>query len=252
MIIDTHAHYDDSAFDNDRDELLTAISKSNISNIINPGCNIESSKKAQHLSHIYDFIYFAAGIHPEDVNNLPSNWLDQISNIVTDNKCVAIGEIGLDYYWVQNNKELQKEIFIKQLELAEHINKPVIIHDREAHGDSLEIIKKHSIKGVFHCFSGSVEMAKELINLGWYLGFDGPITYKNAKKSIDVLQFCPLDRLLIETDSPYLSPVPLRGTRNDSRSLTYVIEKISSLKEITIDEVINITNNNAKALFSIN
>ena len=167
-------------------------------------------------------------------------------------KCLAIGEIGLDYYWDDTHKAEQKELFKKQIELAIRLNKPVIVHDREAHGDSLEIVRDFSeLRGVFHCFSGSVEMASELLKRGWYLGFDGPITYKNARKAIEVLEFCPLDKIVIETDSPYLTPVPNRGKRNDSRQLEFVVNKIAEIKGINADEIESITFENGKKLFGI-
>ena len=168
-------------------------------------------------------------------------------------KCVAIGEIGLDYYWDASHKEEQKALFRRQIELALTLGKPVIVHDREAHGDSLEIVQDYpALGGVFHCFSGSAEMAKELLKRGWYLGFDGPITYKNARKALEVLEICPLNWIVIETDSPYLSPVPMRGKRNDSRNLRYVVEKISEIKGISTEEVERVTLENGQKLFQIN
>ena len=251
MFADTHAHYDDAAFDGDREELLIDIHKT-VDIIINPGCDAASSKKAAELARSHDFLYFAAGLHPEEADKAGHLWLDSVASLCADKKCVAVGEIGLDYYWDSSTKDLQKEVFRAQLELALSLNLPVIIHDREAHGDCLEIVKNYpGIRGVFHCFSGSAEMAAELLKCGFYLGFDGPVTYKNNKKSAEVLNLCPLDRILLETDSPYLSPVPKRGTRNDSSNLYFIAEKIAEIKQISPARIAEITTENAKACFRI-
>ncbi len=251
MFADTHAHYDDAAFDNDREKLLRDIHKT-VDIIINPGCDVPSSKKAAELALSHDFLYFAAGLHPEEANKADPLWLDAVASLCTDKKCLAIGEIGLDYYWDSSCKDLQKEVFRAQLELSLSLNLPVIIHDREAHGDCLEIVKDYpGIRGVFHCFSGSAEMAEELLKKGFYLGFDGPVTYKNARKTLEVLEICPLDRILIETDSPYLAPVPVRGTRNFSGNLVFIAEKIAEIKKISPERIAEITTENAKACFQI-
>lgn len=252
MYFDTHAHYDDPAFDDDRSLLLPALHKGGIDIIIDPGCSIASSSAARQLSREYDFVYFAAGVHPEELEGLPDDWLHEIDTMAHEEKCVAIGEVGLDYYWRSDNKEEQKKVFRAQLALAADIGKPVIIHDREAHGDCMEMIRTFGYhRGVFHCFSGSAEMAEELLKHGWYLGFDGPVTYKNARKVLEVLQITPCDRILIETDSPYLSPVPMRGKRNDSSNLRYVTEKIAEVKSMTVEEVAAMTAENAKRLFEL-
>lgn len=252
MFIDTHAHYDDKAFDEDRDALLQSLFSSGIEHIINPGCDIRSTLAAQELAHRFNFVSYAAGIHPEELKDLPADPVAQIRQLASDAKCVAIGEIGLDYYWDVSQKDLQKQLFRAQLELAIELDKPAIIHDREAHGDSLEIIREYpSASGVFHCFSGSREMAAELLSRGWYLGFDGPITYKNARKALEVLEETPLDRILLETDSPYLSPVPNRGKRNCSSNLCYVASKIAEIKQLELEKVARITSENARRLFRI-
>ena len=252
MIFDTHAHYDDKAFEEDRDSLLPSVFSNGVGFIIDPGCTVESSKKAMELSEKYDQMFFAAGIHPEELADFSPKDLDEIRALAAHPKCIAIGEIGLDYYWDKSTREKQIEVFKIQLQMAVQMGKPVIIHDREAHGDSMEIIREYpEAKGVFHCFSGSTEMAEELLKRGWYLGFDGPVTYKNARKSIEVLEITPLDRILIETDSPYMSPVPMRGKRNDSGNLKYVIEKIAGVKNMSPDEIEQITAENAKKLFHI-
>ena len=252
MIFDTHAHYDDEAFDSDRDSLLQSMNKEGIELIINPGCDLKSCLKSISISEKYPFVYSAVGVHPEEVDYVTDTDLDEILKLLEHPKCVAVGEIGLDYYWNKSNKNAQIRMFQLQMEWADEYQKPVIVHDREAHGDSLNIIKQYpNVAGVFHCYSGSVEMAEELIARGWYLGFDGPITYKNNKKQIEVLNYCPIDRMLIETDSPYLSPTPMRGRRNDSRNLSYIIDRICEVKSISKEEVEKRTMTNGKCLFGI-
>lgn len=252
MYFDTHAHYDSGAFNADRFEILGSMPDAKVGLIVNPGCDLESSKTAIELAERFDFVYAAVGWHPEDMDKLTDKAYAELERLAEHPKCLAIGEIGLDYYWDDTHKAEQKELFKRQIELAIRLNKPVIVHDREAHGDSLEIIRDYSeLRGVFHCFSGSVEMAVELLKRGWYLGFDGPITYKNARKAIEVLEFCPLDKIVVETDSPYLTPVPNRGKRNDSRQLEFVVNKVAEIKGINVDEVENITFENGKKLFGI-
>ena len=252
MYFDTHAHYDSGAFNADRFEILGSMPDARVGLIVNPGCDLESSKTAIELAERFDFVYAAVGWHPEDMDKLTDKAFAELERLAEHPKCLAIGEIGLDYYWDDTHKAEQKELFKRQIELAIRLNKPVIVHDREAHGDSLEIIRDYSeLRGVFHCFSGSVEMASELIKRGWYLGFDGPITYKNARKAIEVLEFCPLDKIVVETDSPYLTPVPNRGKRNDSRQLEFVVNKVAEIKGINVDKVENITFENGKKLFGI-
>lgn len=252
MYFDTHAHYDSGAFNADRFEILGSMPDARVGLIVNPGCDLESSKTAIELAERFDFVYAAVGWHPEDMDKLTDKAYAELERLAEHPKCLAIGEIGLDYYWDDTHKAEQKELFKRQIELAIRLNKPVIVHDREAHGDSLEIIRDYSeLRGVFHCFSGSVEMAAELLKRGWYLGFDGPITYKNARKAIEVLEFCPLDKIVVETDSPYLTPVPNRGKRNDSRQLEFVVNKVAEIKGINVDEVENITFENGKKLFGI-
>ena len=252
MYFDTHAHYDSGAFNADRFDILGSMPDAKVGLIVNPGCDLESSKTAIGLAERFNFVYAAVGWHPEDMDKLTDKAFAELEMLAEHPKCLAIGEIGLDYYWDDTHKAEQKELFKKQIELAIRLNKPVIVHDREAHGDSLEIIRDYSeLRGVFHCFSGSVEMASELLKRGWYLGFDGPITYKNARKAIEVLEFCPLDKIVIETDSPYLTPVPNRGKRNDSRQLEFVVNKIAEIKGINADEIESITFENGKKLFGI-
>ena len=251
MYFDTHAHYDDKAFDADRMDLLQAVHREGVGLIIDPGCDEESSRAAVSLAEELPFVYAAVGIHPEELDKY-SGSLAAIKELAAHPKCVAIGEIGLDYYWDAEHKEEQKAIFRQQIELALELCKPVIVHDREAHGDCLDMIREYpALRGVFHCYSGSTEMAKELLRRGWYLGFDGPVTYKNARKTLEVLELCPLDRILMETDSPYLSPVPMRGKRNDSGNLRYVAEKIAEVKVISPEAAAQITMENGKRLFHL-
>ena len=252
MFFDTHAHYDDEAFDVDRTQLLAALPENGVGLVLIPGCNVKSSESALELAQRFPHIYAAVGIHPEDLKDCAEGDLERIEALAVQSRCAAIGEIGLDYYWDDSRKEEQKLLFRRQIEIALRHSLPVIVHDREAHGDSLEIVLDYpALRGVFHCFSGSPEMAKELIKRDWYLGFDGPVTYKNAKKAPEVLAVCPMDRLLIETDSPYLSPVPMRGRRNDSRNLRYIAEKIAEIKACTPEEVEAASTENGKRLFKI-
>lgn len=253
MIFDTHAHYDSGAFNGDRFEILASMPDNDVGLIVDPGCDLESSRDAIALAEKYDYVYAAVGWHPEDIiDKFTEEAFSELQKLMDHPKCVAIGEIGLDYYWDSEHKEEQKKLFRRQIELAIALDKPVIVHDREAHGDSMEIVLQYSeLRGVFHCYSGSADMAAELLKRGWYLGFDGPITYKNARKAIEVLEICPLDRIVVETDSPYLTPVPNRGKRNDSRQLVYVIDKIAEIKGITAEETERITFENGKRLFGL-
>ena len=252
MFFDTHAHYDSGSFNADRFEVLDSMKEGNVGLIIDPGCDLISSKAAVSLSEKYDFVYSAVGWHPEDMEKLTEKDYAELCALAEHPRCVAIGEIGLDYYWDARYKEEQKELFRRQIELALRLDKPVIVHDREAHQDSFDIVCDYpELRGVFHCYSGSAEMAKELLKRGWYLGFDGPITYKNARKALEVLELCPMERILIETDSPYLTPVPNRGKRNDSRQLRYVVEKIAEVRGMSFEDVERITETNGRRLFGI-
>ena len=252
MYFDTHAHYDDEAFDADREELLAAMPENGVTRILIPGCDVKSSERAIALAKQFPHVVAAVGIHPEDLAGCREGDPERIAALARSPECVAIGEIGLDYYWDDTRKEEQKALFRRQIEIALEREKPIIVHDREAHGDSLAIVREYpELRGVFHCFSGSVEMAEELLAMGWYLGFDGPVTYKNARKAPEVLAVCPLDRLLLETDSPYLSPVPMRGKRNDSRNLRFVAAKIAEIKGGTAEEIAQAAAENGKRLFGL-
>lgn len=252
-IFDTHAHYDSSAFRADREAVLAALPEAGVALVVDPGCDLPTSRAALALAEQFPHVYAAVGIHPEDCAGYTDADLDALRQLCRHDKAVAIGEIGLDYYWAENPpREFQQQVFRRQLELALELDMPVIIHDREAHGDSLAIVKEYpGLRGVFHCFSGSPEMAAELLKRGWYLGFDGPITYKNAKRAPEVAAMTPLDRILVETDSPYMTPVPFRGKRNDSRYLPYVLEKLAEWKGVTTEEMTDITFANGKRLFGI-
>lgn len=252
-IFDTHAHYDSSAFNPDREAVLAALPEAGVALVVDPGCDLPTSRAALALAEQFPHVYAAVGIHPEDCAGYTDADLDALRQLCRHDKAVAVGEIGLDYYWAENPpREFQQQVFRRQLELALELDMPVIIHDREAHGDCLAIVKEYpGLRGVFHCFSGSPEMAAELLKRGWYLGFDGPITYKNAKRAPEVAAMTPLDRILVETDSPYMTPVPFRGKRNDSRYLPYVLEKLAEWKGVTTEEMTDITFANGKRLFGI-
>ena len=252
-IFDTHAHYDDSRFDGDRDAVLAALPEAGVELVLDPGCDLPSSRAAAALAERYSHVYAAAGIHPENCAGFQDADLAALRQLLAQPKVAAIGEIGLDYYWAENPpRDFQQMVFRKQLALAEELDLPVIVHDREAHGDSLSIIREFpAVTGVFHCFSGSPEMAEELLKRGWYLGFDGPITYKNARRAPEVAAITPLERMVVETDAPYLSPVPVRGRRNDSRYLPHVIAKLAEWKGVTPEEITRITCENGKRLFRL-
>lgn len=252
MYFDTHAHYDSSKFSEDRDEVLRAVFDSGVSLIVDPGDTLERSKNTVALANQYDSIYAAVGVHPEEYETWTADTINQLRELAGDPKVVAIGEIGLDYYWDTEHKELQKQIFRSQIELALELDLPIIVHDREAHGDCFAIVCEYpQLRGVFHCYSGSAEMAKELIKRGWYLGFDGPVTYKNNVKAMEVLTVTPLERIVLETDSPYLSPVPNRGKRNDSRNLPYIAAVVAREKGISVEDAAAITYENGKKLYGI-
>lgn len=250
-IFDTHAHYDSNAFHADREEVLAALPAAGIGLVVDPGCDLPSSQAALDLAEQFPHVYAAAGIHPSDCAGAGEAEFAALRGLCGHKKVVAVGEIGLDYYWKENPpKEFQQGVFRRQIELAIELGLPVIVHDREAHGDSLSIVLEYpELRGVFHCFSGSPEMAVELLKRGWYLGFDGPITYKNAQKAPEVAAVTPLERMVVETDSPYLTPVPFRGKRNDSRNLPYVIEKLAEWKDVTPEELTRITWENGLRLF---
>lgn len=250
MIFDTHAHYDDKAFDEDRKILLTRLFSENVGYIVNQGTNLETSQYGISLAEKYDNLYAAVGIHPECVNENSLAELEKIRQLARHKKVVAIGEIGLDYYW-DIPKDLQKTVFEQQLIMANELSMPVNIHDREAHGDTMDFLRKYRPKGILHCFSGSVEMAREIVKLGMYIGMGGVVTFKNSRKAVEVIADMPLEKIVLETDCPYLSPVPFRGKRNDSGMIRYTAEKIAEIKQVSIEEVLQTTLDNAKTIYSI-
>jgi len=253
MLFDTHAHYDDEKFDGDREMLLCEMPQRGVALILNPGCTLAGSSAAVELARRYAHVYAAVGIHPEDCAGMSESDFQRLEALAKKPKVQAIGEIGLDYYWPENPpKEYQQRVFRRQIELALALDKPVIIHDREAHADCLSVVMEYpALRGVFHCFSGSAEMARELLGRGWYLGFDGPITYKNARKSLEVLAVTPMDRILLETDSPYMPPVPHRGERNDSTLLRFVAQTAAEAKGVTPEEMAATALENGRRLFRI-
>ena len=253
MLFDTHAHYDDEAFDTDREALLAAMPEHNVGLIVNPGCTVETSRQAVALAEQFAHVYAAVGIHPENCGDFTDSDIDILRQLAQHEKVVAIGEIGLDYYWAENpSREWQQKVLRAQLALAEKLSLPVIIHDRDAHADTLAIVKEFpQVRGVFHCYSGSVEDARTLLKMGWMLSFNGAITFKNARKAPEVIAEVPMERIMIETDSPYLTPVPYRGKRNDSGYVHLVAEKIAEIKGLTAVEVEDVTFENGKRFFGI-
>lgn len=251
MFFDSHAHYDDDAFDADRDELLSSLPQNNVSNIINIGADMPSSRRSVQLAEKYEFMYAAVGVHPHDAKSYTSDDEAELAKLCAHPRVVAIGEIGLDYHYDNSPRDIQKEVFKKQLELAKKLRMPVIIHSREATEDTLSILKEFSPRGVVHCFSGSVETAKTVLDMGMYISLGGPVTYKNAVKTVEVAEFVPIDRLLIETDCPYLAPVPYRGKRNSSLFIHATAEKLADIKGISVEELARITAENTKKLFNI-
>ncbi len=252
MFFDTHTHLDDEKFDTDRDELIESFKSQGLTLAVNIGANLATSKASVALAEKYDFIYATVGVHPNDTGDMTDADLEEIESLVHHEKVVAIGEIGLDYHYDEPDPEIQKEWFLKQLLLAKKLNLPYVVHDRDAHADVLEIIKSTGYtNGVMHCFSGSAEMAKEVTKMGMYVSIAGQVTFKNAPKVQAVAQSVPLDRLLIETDSPYLTPEPFRGKRNNSAYVRFTAEKIAGLRGLSVEEIAKITMENGKRFYNI-
>ena len=254
LIFDSHAHFDDEAFDKDREELLASLKENGVGYAVNVTASVESLKIVPEMVKKYDFLYGTIGVHPNETELMTEALLEEMEILCRMGKIVAVGEIGLDYYWDEPERDIQKKWFVRQLELAEKTELPVVIHSRDAAKDTLDIMKEFQGRlhgGVIHCFSYGVEIAREYLDMGYYLGIGGVLTFKNAKKLKEVVQLAPLERIVLETDSPYLSPEPFRGKRNDSTRLKYVVEHLSEMKHITKEEVIRQTTQNAMNLYGI-
>ena len=253
MLFDTHAHLDDRAFDEDRAQLLEVLPQQGLTLVMNPGCSLESSRNASALAEKYPYVYAAVGSHPDAADEVCEAVLEEYRKLCKLNRKIkAIGEIGLDYHYEDIPRELQKKAFLAQMELARELDLPVIVHEREAHEDGLAIVKQFpTVRGVFHCFSGSAELARQLTDLGWYIGFTGVLTFKNARRAIEAAKAIPLDRIVIETDCPYMSPEPFRGKRNDPGRVYRMAEKLAEIRGITVEKAQRITLENGKRLYRI-
>ncbi len=253
MLFDTHAHMDDRAFDQDREALLASLPQRGIALLMNPGCSLESSRNAVALARKFDYIYAAVGSHPDAADEVNEEVLAEYRALCKLNpKVKAIGEIGLDYHYEDIPREVQKKAFRVQMALAAELDLPVIVHEREAHEDGMSIVKEFpGVRGVFHCYSGSAEMARQLVELGWYIGFTGVLTFKNARKAVEVAAAIPMERIVLETDCPYMSPEPFRGRRNDPGRLVYMAEKLAQIRGLTVEEVQAVTTENGKRLYRI-
>ena len=250
-IFDSHAHYDDEAFAPDREEVLASLAGAGVEAVMNIGADLESSRAAAELARAHDFVWAAVGVHPHGAADLPEDWLRQLEELAALPKVRAIGEIGFDYHYDAGWKEAQRRAFEEQLRLAARLSLPVVIHDREAHGDTMELLRQYRPAGVVHCYSGSAEMAKEVLSLGMYVGFTGVVTFKNARKALEAAEVVPLDRLLVETDCPYMAPEPFRGRRCDSTMLPYTIQKLAQVKGVSPQELARAAAENARRLFAI-
>jgi TatD DNase family protein len=253
MLFDTHAHMDDRAFDADRKALLTSLPREGLSLVMNPGCSLSSSQNVDKLTREYDYLYGAVGSHPDVCDEVNEEVLDIYRTLCRENpKIKAIGEIGLDYHYEDIPREIQQRAFRLQMGLAKELGLPVIVHDRDAHADSMAIVEEFpEVKGVFHCYSGSVEMAQWLIDRGWYIGFTGVLTFKNARKAVEVAEAIPLERIVLETDCPYMAPEPFRGKRNDPGKLYRMAERLAEIRGLTVNEIQAITLENGKRLYGI-
>ena len=252
MYFDTHAHYDDRRFNEDRDELLSSMNTGGIALIMNAASSMRSAKFAIKLADKYSFIYASVGVHPHDAKSMTDDSVAELERLSVHPKVMAVGEIGLDYHYDFSPRDVQRKRFREQLELARRIKKPVIIHERESLTDTLDTIRDfRDLTGVVHCFSGSWETAKIILDMGWYLSFTGVVTYKNARKALEVIEKMPEDRIMLETDCPYLSPEPVRGKRNSSLNLPFIAEKIADVRGITIEETAGLTMENGKRFFGV-
>lgn len=250
-VFDTHTHYDDSAFEPDRDALLASLPEKGICGVLNCGASLEGCEASARLAEKYGFVYAAVGIHPENVSEFTPEAFERVKALARLPKCVAIGEIGLDYHWEGYDKAAQKQAFLAQLELAEELKKAVVIHNRDSLADIMDIVRAKPPKGVFHCFCESVETARFLLDRGLYLGFGGVTTFKNARKAVESVRYAPMDRILLETDCPYMAPEPCRGSRNDSSLLHFVAQRIAEIKGLDPDEVADTAADNARKLFGL-
>ena len=253
MLFDTHAHMDDASFDEDRESLLAALPQQGIGLLMNPGCSLASSRNASRLSQQYDYIYAAVGSHPDAADEVNDGVLEEYRTLCKQNpKIKAIGEIGLDYHYEDFPREIQQQAFRSQMALARELGLPVIVHEREAHEDGMKIVEEFpDVTGVFHCYSGSAEMAKWLVKRGWYIGFTGVLTFKNARKAVETASALPLDRVVLETDCPYMSPEPFRGKRNDPGRLYRMAEKLAEIRGLSVEEIHAVTMENGKRLYRI-
>ena len=253
MLFDTHAHMDDRAFDTDREELLSALPGQGLALVMNPGCSLQSSRNAVRLAKEYDYIYAAVGSHPDAADEVDEAVLEECRELCKRNpKVKAIGEIGLDYHYEDIPRDIQLKAFRAQMELARELGLPVIVHERDAHEDGMAVVRDFpEVTGVFHCYSGSAEMARQLVDRGWYIGFTGVLTFKNARKAIEVASSIPLERIVLETDCPYMAPEPFRGRRNDPGKLYRMAEKLAEIRGLSVEEVQAITVENGKRLYRI-
>lgn len=249
-IFDAHAHYDDDWFDADRDALLRSLPEKGICGIVNNSVDLQNAKAVLALAERYDYIYAAVGFHPENILDMPDGWLDDVAELTKHPKVVAIGETGLDYHW-DTPRDVQRTVFEEQIKLSLNLDMPIIVHDREAHGDTFDLLRRYKPKALVHCFSGSVELMREAVKLGCYISLGGVVTFKNARHSVEVAAEIPLDRLLLETDAPYMAPVPFRGKRCDSSMIVYAAEKIAALRNIKPQELLDITAENAKRFYRL-
>lgn len=254
MIFDSHAHYNDSKFNEDRDNVLKDIKEKNVGYIMNVADSMKSLNKVLEIAKKYPFIYASVGVHPEETGELTESDMEILLEYTKLDKVKAIGEIGLDYYWDSVERDVQKKWFARQIAIARQVNLPIIVHDRDAHGDTMDILKSENARdvgGIVHCFSGSVEMARDVLDLGMYIGIGGTVTFKNARKIKEVAEYVPIESIVLETDAPYLAPEPFRGKRNSSDLIKYVIEEISKIKGISAEDVEEITFQNAKRVYKI-
>lgn len=252
MLFDTHAHLNDSAFDADRDTLLAGLPEQGVGLVMHPGCNLEDSFRAVALAEKYPFVYAAVGTHPDTAEEVNAGVMEQYRSLCKHEKVKAIGEIGLDYYYETIPREVQRKAFRMQMELARETGLPVIVHERDAHEDGMQVVKEYpDVTGVFHCYSGSAEMAKELVKMGWYIGFTGVLTFKNARKAVETAQAIPLERIVLETDCPYMAPEPFRGKRNDPGYLYRMAERLAELRGLSTEEIRAVTTENGKRLYRI-